>query len=95
MNFGYTRVVEAELTPAMVGQELNLVGAQGISSVTLTEWGSSPVVTVAPMPQHCLLLVSSKTRSGWKSCMCPSNETLTLELDEGNALDALIVGIVP
>ena len=95
MNLGYTRVVVPELTRDMVDTELNLVGAQGITSVTLVEWSGSPVVSVAPMPDNALMLVSSKTINGWKSYICPSQETLTLELDEGNALDVVIVGLAP
>jgi len=95
MQLGYTRIVESELTEDMVGQSLTLVGSQLVSAVTLLEWSGNPLVSISPMPSHCLLIVSSNTANGWETYVCPSQEAVRLSLGEDNSLDALIVGLVP
>ena len=97
MQFGYTRVVEAEVTPAMVGQNLTLVGAQVVSIVKLLEWNSKPLVEIAPNPPKCLLFVSCQCGPDeWNSYFCPSDASVRLTLNSlDNSLNAIIFGIVP
>lgn len=96
MQLGYARVVENEVTPAMVATALTLDGSeQGISSIMLNEWNGNPQVLVSPLPGKCVAIVLSKVHGETKCCIYRSDTPIRVELDSDNSLDAVIIGIVP